>query len=171
MVGVSTSEIEAVLQKAARLRGQVERLELEALRRRTFAGRVFSFFIGFLTCVVIAVLAVDGWLAYGAFRHEAPGSGTSTSSTGVGPTYSDLKVFEDLDQFAGQVSISNPLARDIEVFVDVSLYDGDQAVGEIRGNVTLKPDSTSVVELDGYDDFVDFTESRVHLSGWPVSTS
>jgi len=55
--------------------------------------------------------------------------------------------------------------------VDVSLYDGDQAVGEIRGNVTLKPDSTSVVELDGYDDFVDFTESRVHLSGWPVSTS
>ena len=85
MIGVSTSEIEAVLQKAARLRGQVEKLELEALRRRTFAGRVFSFFIGFLTCVVIAALAVDGWLAHDAFRHEAPGSGTSTSSTGVGP--------------------------------------------------------------------------------------
>jgi len=33
----------------------------------------------------------------------------------------------------------------------------------------MRPDSTSVVELDGYDDFVDFTESRVHLGGWAVS--
>ena len=83
--------------------------------------------------------------------------------------YSDLVIFEDFDRFAGTVAITNPFGRDIEVLVNVDLYDGDQAVGEISGMVTLKPESTSVVELDGFDDFGDFTESRVHLSGWPVS--
>ena len=52
--------------------------------------------------------------------------------------------------------------------MNVDLYDGDQHVGEVNGNVTLRPDSTSVVELQGFDDFVAYTESRVHLSGWPV---
>ena len=66
------------------------------------------------------------------------------------------------------MAITNPFDRDIEVFVDVDLYDGDPHVGEVNGNVTLRPDSTSVVELQGFDDFVAYTESRVHLSGWPV---
>ena len=83
--------------------------------------------------------------------------------------YSDLVILEDFDRFGGRVSITNPFPRDIEVLVDVDLYDGDQAVGELHGSVTLRPDSTSVVELHGLDEFVDFTESRVHLGGWPVS--
>ena len=79
-------------------------------------------------------------------------------------------IFEDFDQFAGRVSITNPFPRDIEVLVDVDLYNGEQAVGELHGSVTLRPDSTSVVELLGFDEFVDFTESRVHLDGWAAST-
>ncbi len=119
---------------------------------------------------MIIVLAVDGWFAYDAFRDEAPGSGTTAEATAGGPTYSDLVIFEDFDQFGGRVAITNPFPRDIEVLVDVDLYDGDQAVGEISGMVTLRPDSTSVVELQGYDEFVAFTESRVHLGGWVAST-
>ena len=107
-----------------------------------------------MTCLVLIVLAVDGWFAYDAFRNEPPGSGTSASSTADGPTYSDLEIFEDSGRFAGRVAITNPFDRDIDVFVNVDLYDGDQHVGEVNGNVTLRPDSTSVVELQGFDDSV-----------------
>ncbi len=148
MVGVSTSEITEALRKASRLRGEVEQLEREAPRRRSLAGRVFSFVTRSLACVVIIVLAIDGWFAYDAFRDEAPGSGATAEATAGGPTYSDLVIFEDFDRFGGRVAITNPFPRDIEVFVDVDLYDGDQAVGELNGEVTLRPDSTSVVELD-----------------------
>ena len=168
MVGVATSEITKALQKAARLRGEVERLQRRPPRRRSLAGRVFSFVRVSLTCLVLIVLAVDVWFAYDAFRNEAPGSGTTAASPAGGPTYSDLEIYEDSGSFAGQVAITNPFDRDIEVFVSVDLYDGDQNVGDVSGNVTLKPDSTSIVELQGFDDFKSYTESRVHLSGWPL---
>ena len=66
------------------------------------------------------------------------------------------------------MAITNPFDREIEVFVTVDLYDGEQQVGEITGSVTLRPDSTSAVELDGFDEFVSATESRVHLLALPV---
>lgn len=170
MVGVSTSEITEALQKASRLRGEVEQLERRAPRRRSLAGRVFSFVTISLTCVVLIVLAIDGWFAYDTFRDEGPGSGATAEAAAGGPTYSDLVIFEDFNRFGGRVAITNPFPHDIDVFVDVNLYDGDQAVGELSGMVTLRPDSTSAVELTGYEEFVDFTETRVHLDGWAAST-
>ena len=168
MVGVSTSEITEALRKASQLRGEVEQLERRAPRRRSPAGRVLSFVTISLTCIVLSVLAIDGWFAYDTFRDEAPGSGATAEETAGGPTYSDLEFFETVGRFAGRVAITNPFDRDIEVFVTVDLYDGDQHVGEVSGNVTLRPDSTSVVELQGFDDVVSYTESRVHLNGWPL---
>ena len=151
MVGVSTSEIADALQKAARLRGEVERLDPRPQKRRSLAGRVFSFVTRSLACLVVIVLAVDGWFAYDSFRDKASGSEASAEVAAGGPTYSDLVVFEDFDRFAGRVAITNPFPRDIEVWVDVDLYDGEQAVGELHGSVTMRPDSTSVVELQGWD--------------------
>ncbi len=169
MVGVPTSEITDALQKAAKLRAQVEGLEPRAPKRRSMTGRVFSFVRIALTCLVLIVLAADAWFAYDAFRSDEPAAGTSASSAAEGPTYSDLEIFESSGSFAGWVAISNPFDRDIEVFVTVDLYDGEQNIGDVSGNVTLRPDSTSVVELQSFDDFGTYTESRVHLSGWPLS--
>ena len=112
MVGVSTSEIAEALQKAARLRGEVERLERRAPERRSPAGRVLGYVTKSLTCLVLIVLAVDGWFAYDAFRNEPPESGTSASSTADGPTYSDLEIFENSGRFAGRVAITNPFDRE-----------------------------------------------------------
>ena len=64
---MSTSEITEALQKSARLRGEVERLERRAPKRRSLVGRAFSFVTVSLTCLVLVVLAVDGWFAYDAF--------------------------------------------------------------------------------------------------------
>jgi hypothetical protein len=156
------------LQKSARLRREVDSLFRETSKRPSLIGRAGRFVIRFLTAVVVMVLAIDGWFAYEAFHRDGPKSGTTASSTVGGPTYSDLQVFEDFGRFAGRVAITNPFDRDIEVFVDVDLYDGEQHVGEVSGNVSLRPDSTSVVELQGFEDFVPYTESRVHLNGWAV---
>ena len=101
------------MQKAARLRGEVDKLERESPRRRSWAGRVYSFVTRALACLVIIVLAVDGWFAYNAFRNEAPGSESTAEATAGGPTYSGLVIFEDFDRFAGRVAITNPFPRDI----------------------------------------------------------
>ena len=73
-----------------------------------------------------------------------------------------------LGRFAGQVEVTNPFDHDMEVLVMVAVYDGDQMVGWISGSAMLKPDSTSMVELVGDDESVPFTDSRVHLNGWPL---
>ena len=164
-----TSETTEALQKAARLRRDIERFAPPPPKRGSLLGRVFTFIVRSLTWLVVLLLAVDGFLAYRTF-HQNERAGTTASSVG-GPTYSDLQVYKAFDNFAGRVAITNPFAHDIEVFVDVDLYEGEQAVGEISGSVTLRPDSTSVVDLVGSDDFVRFTESRVHLSGWPDPAS
>ena len=83
------------------------------------------------------------------------------------PSFSDLEVFDDAGNFGGRIAIRNPLDRDAEIFVEVDIYNGEQNVGDLLGSVSLKPDSASRVELQGSEDFVEYTDTRVHLSGWP----
>ena len=54
----------------------------ERLRRRSLAGRVFSFATRTLACVVIIVLIVDGWFADDAFRDKTSGSDATAEATG-----------------------------------------------------------------------------------------
>jgi hypothetical protein len=64
---VSTTEIERTLRQAARLRARVEQLE----REERLAHRVLSVMTTGLATLVVILLFLDGWLAYGVFR---PGS-------------------------------------------------------------------------------------------------
>jgi hypothetical protein len=166
---LATSDVTDSLQKAARLRAQIEQLDRDVSSRRPgLVVRLYRFSRRSLAGLVVAVLVVDGWFAYRAFDTEHR-SEDGISAAGASPTYSGLQIFDDAGSFAGRVATANPFDTDIELFVTVDLYDGQQQVGEVSGNVTLRPESTSVVELVGYDDVVDYTESRVHLSGWPDS--
>jgi hypothetical protein len=117
---------------------------------------------------VTVILVVDGWFAYDAFFRDDPGSGAGVTAEATSPTYSGLRIVDDAGLFAGDVTINNPFDRDTFVIVTVDLYDGDQAVGELTGSVTLKADSQSSVELLGIDDFTAYTDARVHLSGWQI---
>jgi hypothetical protein len=64
---VSTTEIERSLRQAAGLRARVEQLE----REERLAHRVLSFATAALTALVVILLFLDGWLAFGVFH---PGS-------------------------------------------------------------------------------------------------
>ena len=168
MVAVPMSDVEEALAKAARLRRDVEGLDPRPRKRRSLAGKTFSFVTRSVASLVVVVLATDALFAYRVF-HDDPAQAVSSSAEG--PTYSDLQIYEDQGYFAGRVSTTNPFAKDIDLYVTVDLYDGDQQVGEVFGHVTLKPNSSSVLELDGLDSYVNFTESRVHVSGWPNPVS
>lgn len=166
MSGDLASETARQLQRAVDLRRSLEKSEHEAWKSRSLLRLVLSFVNTILTVLTIAVLAVDGWFAYDVFVRED--AGTSVAASATEPTYSDLEIFEDSGAFAGEVTITNPFDRDTYVMVTVDLYDGDQAVGEVSGIVTLKPHSRSSVELIGFDDYAPYTDARVHLSGWQL---
>ncbi|MCW2764932.1 MAG: hypothetical protein JWO11_891 [Nocardioides sp.] len=168
MTGDLASETARQLQRAARLRRSLEKSEHEAWKSGSLLCLVLSFIGTTLTVLVVAVLAVDGWLAYDVFVRDDTGTPATSSAAATEPTYSDLSIFDESGSFAGEVTITNPFDRDTYVIVTVNLYDGDQAVGEVTGTITLKPNSRSSVELIGFDDYAAYTDARVHLSGWQL---
>jgi hypothetical protein len=121
------------------------------------------------TVAVFLVLAAVAWQAYDMFFNEETSDSSSRSTESSGSeAYSDLEIFEDPNgHFAGRVTIHNKTTQDHWVMVSVNIYNGEQNVGELLGDVTLKPGTESVLELSGYDDFTEFTDSRVNLTGFP----
>lgn len=154
------------LKRTAALRAEVAQLDRDDVRAqasRTWLGRRLRLASTVLTLALVGVLAVDGWLAFDAFLREPDAKAPASTE----PTYRDLEVFEKDGRFAGRITLVNPLDEDVELIVEVDMYDGEQNVGDLLGTMTLKPDSESVLELDGYDKFVEFNDARVDLSGWP----
>jgi hypothetical protein len=146
----------------------LEKSEHDAWKSTSLIHLVLSWVSITLTVLVSVLLVVDGWFAYDVFFRDDPGSPPVASSHGDEPTYSGLRIAEDQGRFAGEVTIRNPFDRDVTVLVTVNVYDGEQEVGELIGDVTLKPESESTVELTGLDDYSAYTDARVHLSGWPT---
>lgn len=128
-------------------------------------GKYLTRLTRILTFLVVLVLGVTCWVAYQKITEERDG-GDPPAAAPNEPSYSDLQIFDNAGDFGGTISIHNPLDRDVEVIVEVDIYDGEQNVGDMMGLVSLKPDSDSSVELDGVDDFVEYTDARVHLNGW-----
>lgn len=159
-----TPHVDEALRKSIRLRSQVAGLDPCPPERPGLGSRVWKGIKRLVVCAVVVFLGAAGLFTY----HEVKEAKQSSrhSATAGGPAYSDLRIFEELGTFAGQVAVTNPFDHDIWVNVTVNLYDGDQAVGEISGHVTLKPVATSRIDLSGLDRFTDYTETRVHLSGF-----
>jgi hypothetical protein len=157
----TTSEVDEHARRTASLLRDIDDLDREPLRRlkRGRIGRVWTWTSRMLTLAVLVVMGLNAWIAFDVF-HE----GDETSPTA--PDYEDLEVFDAGGRFGGTVTVVNPLDSHIEVNVDVDLYEGDQDVGEMRGSVTMKPDSEATVQLRSFDAFVDHDDEMVYLSGW-----
>ena len=125
------------------------------------------------TAAVLLALAAIAWLSWDVFLNSPeatskPDTRTTETASNGSQAYSDLEIFEDPSgHFAARVTIRNNTSQDSMVIANVNIYNGDQSVGELIDSVTLKPQSESVLELTGYDDFTDYTDARVHLSGIP----
>lgn len=132
-------------------------------RRRGRWGRVLTWTTRVATVLVLGVLAANAWFAWDVFVDDGPGSVPASE-----PSYSDLEVYDDGGNFGGEVTVRNPLDDYVELMVTVDLYDGDQNVGDMWGKITMKPDSEAVVNLRGFDDYVEYTDARVGLLGLPA---
>ena len=94
---------------------------------------------------------------------EALGGGTE-HITGTDSDFGDLDVTRaDDNRFAGSISIKNPTDTFQDVLVTVDLFDGDQNVGELFGNVTVKPGKSSTVDLISMHPYVSWSDAHVDL--------
>jgi hypothetical protein len=121
------------------------------------------------TVAVFLALAAVTWLAWDTFFNtSASDSSTTSTESSSSEAYTDLEIFEDPSgNFAARVTIRNNTSRDNMVLAKNNIYDGEQSVGELFDSVTLKPQSESVLEITGYDEFTEYTDARVHLTGLP----
>lgn len=91
--------------------------------------------------------------------------GTRDSGTDpAGVSYSSVTLHSgDVGWFDGTLRVRNPTAKAMTVLVTVHVYNGEQNVGDLTGDVTLKPNSASQVDLNSVDDYTRFTDVTVDL--------
>jgi hypothetical protein len=113
----------------------------------------------------IGLLAVLGCLACAAWlTFNSDDNVTNATTDTPGAEYSQLKVTEgDIGWFQGSITVTNNEAADRRAFVTVNLYDGDENVGELRGDAVLKPKSKASVESSSIDHFAGYDEARVEV--------
>lgn len=87
-----------------------------------------------------------------------------------GITYADLVIRTDgTGYFDGTIRLTNHEDLHADVLVTVNLYRGDEEVGDLTGSVTLKPNSSSSVDLDSSDNFVGYDNTTIELVPIPAS--
>ena len=88
--------------------------------------------------------------------------------TGTDSSFGDLKISRGGDgSFVGTISVENPTDTVQDVIVTVDLFDDDQNVGELFGNVTVKPGAASSLDLMSIDSHVPWSDAHVNLMRSP----
>jgi hypothetical protein len=129
--------------------------------------RINRAFAVLLVCMFVG----SSYIAWSGFTGREPipipdalGGGGAGTVSGTDSNFSDLNVKQgDAGDFAGTISINNPSTTYQDVLVTVDLFQGDQNVGELIGSVTVKPGTSSSVELMSVDTYVSWTDARVDL--------
>lgn len=116
----------------------------------------------FITLAVIVGLGLVVWTQN---RDSAPGG--SVESRGI--RHSELSITSDNGAFDGTLELTNPATVHANVYVTVHVYDGEQEIGALSGDVSLKPESSARVELDSSDRYDEFTDTVVEILPLPAS--
>lgn len=123
-----------------------------------------------LAGLLVCAFVVCSYVAWSGFTGREPipipevlGGGTSgITSNDAG--FSDLDVVrDDAGVFGGSIVIENGSDSFQDVFVTVDVFDGDQNVGELFGSVTVKPGTSSTVDLRSIDPYVTWSDAHVDL--------
>lgn len=100
-----TTDRAETLRKAARLRAEVERLELSAQRRGP-TRRVRRFFTAIGVGVIVTLVIFGSWVVY-------EGTHRDREATQQERAYTDLHVLNESGYFAGSVTLTNRFERDV----------------------------------------------------------
>jgi hypothetical protein len=123
---------------------------------------------------VLGILVVAGVIGFRAREDASPSDeparhGATQGDREVG--YSGLEVVRSDDVFDGTVELTNHTDVHADVMVEVHVYDGDQEIGSLLGDVSLKPNSSAVADLTSFDQFAAFTDTVVELIAIPAAVS
>jgi hypothetical protein len=83
-------------------------------------------------------------------------------------TYKNLTVANVGGYYGGTVELRNHTDVHADTYVRVHVYDGDQDLGELAGVISLKPRSSAILDLQGYDEYRTFTDTVVEVTGIPA---
>jgi len=126
----------------------------------------------FLATMAVLIIALFALVAWDVFFNDGrffgrPGSDSSVLGTGD-QDYADLEIVEgNFGAFDGTITVRNPTSSYQDVQVSVDVFDGDHNVGDLFGTVTLKPNSSSSVDLSSMDDYVGWSDAHVDLLRLP----
>ncbi len=118
-----------------------------------------------VVCCFVA-LAVVGWRVF-TDTEPAPGQDSARTAPDQGNGYySDLELREgDLGDLSGEITVYNDSSDYQDVLVNVAVFDGEQNVGSLSGMGTIKPNSSTNVDLISGDNYVDWTDAHVEILG------
>jgi hypothetical protein len=132
--------------------------------------RVKRAFLALLLCTlsVSAYVAWSGITGRGLPWPIPGGLGGGEHIVGSDSHFDDLDVTRGADGlFDGTISVENPTDGFQDVYVTVDLFNGEQNVGELAGNVTLKPGSASSLDLVSSDTHATWSDAHVDLLRLP----
>lgn len=116
--------------------------------------------------ITVAVALGAGYVLWSRHGGGSP-EGGSGESRGIG--YSELTILSDDGSFDGAIELANRTTVHANVFVTVHVYDGDQEIGELSGDVSLKPGSSAQADLDSVDQYDEFTDTVVEIMPLPAA--
>lgn len=116
--------------------------------------------------VTLAVAVCAGLVLWSRDHGDSHGGGSGESQ---GIKYSRLQILNANGSFDGTLELANLTTIHANVYVTVHVYNGDQEVGQLRGDVSLKPDSSAEVNLDSFNPYDEFTDAVVELLPLPAA--
>jgi hypothetical protein len=124
--------------------------------------------------LLICMFLVSSYVAWSGITGREPVpipdalGGGPKQVTGTDSDFSHLNVNRgEAGLFAGTIVIANPTDAFQNVMVTVDLFDGDQNVGELFGVVSMKPGTSSSMDLISVDTHVSWSDAHVDLSRSP----
>lgn len=126
-----------------------------------------AFFVAFLAALGEAADDIDHAIDDSTTTGSVTRNGEITAERGEDYDFSHLKVTKGgFGLFEGSIVVENTTSERSKVFVTVAAFRGQQNLGELNGSATMKPHSSSKIELTSLDDFARATDYQVEISGF-----
>lgn len=126
-----------------------------------------AFFVAFLAALGEAADEIDHAIDDSTTTGSVTRNGEITAEQGEDYDFSKLKVTKGgFGLFEGSIVVENTTSERSKVIVTVDAFRRQQNLGELNGNATLKPHSSSKIELTSLDDFARATDYQVEISGF-----